>query len=213
VAGRILKDDIDGLRDRADIVAVVGDHTKLKKAGQRWKGLCPFHSEKTPSFTVDPANNLYYCFGCNEGGDLYDFLMKVEGLDFVEAVEQLARRTGYTLRYEEMSAGQKRALGERSRLVAINRAAGEFFTARLYADEGTTAREYLKERGFGREEAEQFALGYAPNEWEALSRHLQTEAGFASRHRAGRPRGAQRPGRAARPLPGAADLPRPRPRR
>ncbi len=178
MAGRILKDDIDALRERADIVAIVGDHTKLKKAGQRWKGLCPFHSEKTPSFTVDAGNNLYYCFGCNEGGDLYDFLMKVEGLDFVEAVEQLARRTGFTLRYEEMSAGQKRALGERSRLAAISLAASEFFVQRLYSPDGTIAREYLKDRGFGREEADRFGLGYAPNEWETLSRHLQTERGF-----------------------------------
>lgn len=178
MAGRIVKDDIDALRERADIVAVVSDHTKLKKAGQRWKGLCPFHSERTPSFTVDPGNNLYYCFGCSMGGDIYDFLMKVEGLDFVEAVESLARRTGFQLRYEEMSAREKRALGERSRLVAVNRAALEWFRECLYSDEGQVARDYLKERGFGREDAERFAVGFAPNDWDRLSRHLTADAGF-----------------------------------
>jgi DNA primase len=179
MAGRIVKDDIDTLRERADIVAVVGDHTRLKKAGQRWKGLCPFHSEKSPSFTVDAATNLYYCFGCSEGGDIYDFLMKVEGLDFVEAVEQLARRTGFSLRYEEMSAREKRALGERSRMVAVTTAALEWFRAQLYAEQGRVARDYLKERGFGREDAERFALGFAPEAWDALSRHLTVEKGFS----------------------------------
>ncbi|MDX1660104.1 MAG: CHC2 zinc finger domain-containing protein, partial [Nitriliruptorales bacterium] len=80
MAGRIRRDDIEALRERADIVDVVSDHTKLQRAGSRWKGLCPFHSEKTPSFTVDPAKNLFHCFGCNEGGDIYHFLMKIEGL-------------------------------------------------------------------------------------------------------------------------------------
>ena len=152
---------------------VVNDHTNLKRAGQRYKGLCPFHDENTPSFTVDPARNLFHCFGCGEGGDIYTFLMKVGGLEFTEAVEQLARRQGYELHYEEMSAGQRRALGERSRLVEINEAALAFFREQLYADVGAPAREYLKSRGFGREDADYFQLGFAPNTWEALSRHLQ----------------------------------------
>jgi DNA primase len=180
VAGRIRREDIDTLRERASIVDVVGDHTSLKRAGARLKGLCPFHAERTPSFTVDPATNLYYCFGCGAGGDIYRFLMDVEGLEFTEAVEQLARRTGYTLRYEEMSAGEKRALGERSRLVAVTSAALEFFRTTLMGDDGTVARDYLKSRGFGREEAERFRLGYAPNAWDALSRHLVEERRFAA---------------------------------
>jgi DNA primase len=181
LAGRILRADIDALRERADIVDVVSDHTQLKRAGARFKGLCPFHQERTPSFTVDPANNLYYCFGCGAGGDVFGFLMAVEGLDFTEAVEHLARRNGYTLRYEELSAGQRAALGARTRLLAINQHALEFFRAQLYGDEGTIARDYLKERGFGRDDADRFALGYAPNSWDALSRHLEVEQRVARR--------------------------------
>lgn len=175
MAGRIRKDDIEALRERADIAVVVGDHTNLKRAGQRLKGLCPFHQEKTPSFTVDGGRGYYHCFGCGEGGDVYDFLQKVEGLTFTEAVEQLARRTGYTLRYEEMTAGEKRLLGERSRIVAANAAALAFFRAQLYTDEGAVARGYLKERGFGRDEADRFQIGYAPNDWEVMARALNGE--------------------------------------
>ena len=172
MAGRIRREDIDALRTQADIVAVVSDHTQLKRAGSRMKGLCPFHGEKTPSFTVDPGQNVFHCFGCGEGGDIYDFLQKISGLSFVEAVEQLARRTGYTLHYEDLTPGQKRALGERSRLVEINQAAVELFRGWLYADEGEVARDYLKSRGFGRADADRFQLGYAPNTWETLSREL-----------------------------------------
>jgi DNA primase len=175
VAGRINQDDVQALKERADLAAVVGDHTELKRAGSRLKGLCPFHSEKTPSFTVDPVKGYYHCFGCGEGGDVYSFLMRIQGLDFTEAVEQLARRVGFTLHYEDLSPGQRRALGERSRLVEINQRALEFFRTALLGDEGQVARDYLRSRGFGRAEADEFRLGYAPNEWEALSRTLLTE--------------------------------------
>ena len=175
MAGRIVEEDIDALKRRADIVDVVSDHTSLKRAGSRWKGLCPFHQEKTPSFHVDPASNVFHCFGCQAGGDIYTFLQEIEGLSFVEAVEQLARRTGYELRYEELTPGQKRALGERSRLVAANEAAAAFFHRQLLGPEGETVRTYLKERGFGKEEADRFRLGFAPNDWDQLSRHLAQE--------------------------------------
>ena len=175
MAGRIRREDIEDLRERADIVAVVSDYTQLKRAGQRMKGLCPFHSEKTPSFTVNAERGFYHCFGCGEGGDTIDFLMKVQGLDFVEAVEQLARRSGFTLHYEDLSSGQRRALGERSKFVGINAEATVFFQARLYADEGVVARDYLKSRGFGRDEAEHFQIGFATMGWDDLSRHLVSE--------------------------------------
>ncbi|MFA9445975.1 DNA primase [Egicoccus sp. AB-alg6-2] len=177
MAGRILKDDIETLRRQADAVAVVGDYTTLKRAGTRYKGLCPFHNEKTPSFTVAPDGNFFHCFGCDESGDLYDFLMRIEGLEFPEAVEALARRTGFTLRYEEMSTRDRQAVGQRSRLVQVTAAALEFFTRTLYADAGEVARAYLKERGFGREDAQRFDLGFAPNEWERLAQAL-TRQGF-----------------------------------
>ncbi len=175
MAGRILKDDIETLRRQADIVTVVGDYTTLKRAGRSFKGLCPFHTERTPSFTVTPDGNFYHCFGCDASGDIYDFLMRIEGLEFPEAVEALARRSGFPLRYEELSAREQRALGERSRLVDATRAANEFFQATLYTEVGQVARDYLKSRGFGAEDAKRFELGFAPNEWESMSRALVAE--------------------------------------
>ena len=174
MAGRILKDDIEALRERADIVAVIGAHTKLTRAGQRYKGLCPFHHEKTPSFSVDAAQGLYVCYGCHEGGDVYRFLQKLEGLSFVEAVEQLARQVGYTLRYEELSTTQQRALGERTGLLAANEAAAAFYHEQLLAPVGEPARRYLKSRGFGRGDAERFRIGFAGTDWDALVRHLKS---------------------------------------
>jgi DNA primase len=175
VAGRIVKDDIEALRRQADIVAVVGDYTSLKRAGASYKGLCPFHNERTPSFTVKPGDNLFHCFGCDASGDIYAFLMLIEGLEFPEAVEALARRTGVTLRYEELSARERQAVGERSRLVGVTAAAQRFFTRTLLGADGEVARTYLKERGFGREDADRFDLGFAPNRWEDLSRALTKE--------------------------------------
>ncbi|MFO7960616.1 MAG: DNA primase [Nitriliruptoraceae bacterium] len=175
MAGRIVKDDIDALRAQADIVAVVGEYTTLKRAGRSFKGLCPFHTEKTPSFTVTPDGNFYNCFGCGVSGDLYDFLMRIEGLEFPEAVEALARRTGFQLRYEQMSARERRAVGERSRLVAATAAARDFLVAQLFADQGKVARDYLRARGFSRADAEAFEVGFAPNRFDAMSRALTAD--------------------------------------
>ena len=172
MAGRILKEDIDALRQQADIVAVIGDYTTLRRAGRSFKGLCPFHTERTPSFTCTPDGNYFHCFGCGASGDIYDFLQRVEGLDFPEAVETLARRTGFPLRYEQLSNRERRAIGERSRLVAVSHLARDHFVRRLLGDEGTDAREYLKTRGFGRTEADTFQLGFAPEAWDDLSRAL-----------------------------------------
>jgi DNA primase len=170
---KIKDEDIDALRERADIVDVVSQHTSLKKAGPHtFKGLCPFHSEKTPSFTIDATKGLYHCFGCDEGGNIYHFVQKVENLSFPESVEWLARRTGYQLRYEEMRPGEKRAAGVKARLIKANQAAAAFFHERLVAaPEAQKARAYLEERGFGREVAERWQLGYAPGR-NALLEHL-----------------------------------------
>jgi len=178
VAGRINREDIDRLRQQADALAVIGDHTNLKRSGKSWKGLCPFHTEKTPSFHVMPGEARWYCYGCSEGGDLIDFLQRIDGLDFVEAVESLARRTGVTLRYEELSARQRKALGEQARMLEVNQAAMAWFTAQLLDERGTVARQYLKDRGFGKQDAERFHLGFAPDEWDGLSRHLTEQEGF-----------------------------------
>jgi DNA primase len=175
VAGRILREDVEALRREADIVQVVGDYTTLKRAGRNFKGLCPFHTERSPSFNVTPGENFFHCFGCGASGDLYDFLQRIEGLDFPEAVEALARRTGYTLRYEELSAKDRRVLGQRSRLVDVTKAAAAWFRQQLYTDEGAVARDYLKARGFGKADAERFELGFAPNRWDALSLALRDD--------------------------------------
>ncbi len=194
MAGRINDEDIQALRERVDIAAVIGDYTGLKRAGGRLKGLCPFHGERTPSFTVDPARRLFHCFGCGEGGDTIGFLQKIEALSFPEAVERLARLTGYTLRYEELSPGQRKALGRRTRLSQCLSEAADFYHARLFTDDGDAAREYLKSRGLGREHAEHFKLGWAPDAWDGIVRHLSglgfdteeiADAGLATRGQRG----------------------------
>jgi DNA primase len=172
VAGRINDADIRALRERANIGVVIGEYTALKRAGSKLKGLCPFHGEKTPSFTVDPARGLWHCFGCGEGGDTYGFLQKIEALSFPEAVERLARLTGFELRYEELSPGQRKALGRRTRLVDAVEAAAEFFTAKLATPDGEAARSYLASRGIDAAAAHHFRLGWAPDSWDALVRHL-----------------------------------------
>jgi DNA primase len=177
VAGRINEDDIQALRERADIAAVVGEYTTLKRAGTKLKGLCPFHSEKTPSFTVDPVRKLHHCFGCGEGGDIYAFLMKVEALSFPEAVERLARIEGFSLRYEELSPGQRRALGRRTRLLEALAETQAFYAAQLQGTDGEDARSYLAGRGVDGDALKLFRLGWAPDRWDALVRHL-TGKGF-----------------------------------
>ena len=175
MAGRINDDDIRALRERADIAAVIGDYTSLKRAGGRLKGLCPFHEERSPSFTVDPAHKLFHCFGCDEGGDVLSFLQKIEALSFPEAVERLARLSNFTLRYEEMSPGQRKALGQRTRLTQALAAAAAFYAQQLHEPPGEPARAYLAARGLTRGDAERFGLGWAPDSWDGVVRHLLGE--------------------------------------
>ncbi len=161
---RIKEEDIDLLRERADIVEIVSGYTQLKKSGaSTFKGLCPFHSEKTPSFQVNTLNGLVFCFGCQEGGNVYQFIQKVEHLPFPEAVEWVARKTGYTLRYEEMRPGEEKRSGIRARLNEANRFAADFFHKALFSSpDANAARRYLEGRSFGKEVAERWLLGYAP---------------------------------------------------
>jgi DNA primase len=177
---KIKEDDIDALRERADIVEVVSAHSQLKRSGAHtFKGLCPFHSEKTPSFQVDAAKGLWHCFGCGEGGNVYHFVQKVENLPFPEAVEWLARRFGFELRYEETRAGDRSAArGVKARIVEANEAAARFFHEQLFTSpDAAAARTYLESRGFGREVAQRWQLGYAPGR-NALARRLLSK-GFA----------------------------------
>jgi len=170
----LIPDDvIDEIRARTDIVAVIGEHVTLKKAGQNHKGLCPFHHEKTPSFNVNGAKGFYYCFGCQAKGDAFNFLMQYEGRSFVEAAKQLAARVGVTVPERQLTDAEKRFRSEQSQLYEINRIAANFFKAAL-ADEraGASARAYLQGRGISRDVAERFELGFAPDSWDALCKRL-----------------------------------------
>ncbi len=178
--GRIRDEDIDALRERVDIVEVISDYVQLKKAGRYFKGLCPFHDEKTPSFMVDPAKQLYHCFGCGEGGNVFTFLKKKEGLDFREAAERLARRIGFTLHYQGVSGGVSGEEGRRGRLYRINQWAAETYHEVLLSHEaGKGARQYLASRGIGEEAVRAFQLGFAPDRWDFLYR-LATRKGFSA---------------------------------
>ncbi len=178
MAGRIKDEDVAAVRDKARIDEVARDYVALKPAGGgSFKGLCPFHDERSPSFHVTPSKGMYYCFGCQEGGDVISFVQKLDHLTFAEAVEKLAGRTGITLRYEEGGAGVNRHQGQRTRLVEANKAAAEFFRQRLTAPDAAPARTFLTERGFDAEVAADFDLGFAPKSWDALTTHLR-QRGF-----------------------------------
>ncbi|MGI5159927.1 DNA primase [Microbispora sp. CA-102843] len=179
-SGRISDEDIALVRERSPIADVVGEHIQLRNAGGgNLKGLCPFHDEKSPSFNVTPARGYYYCFGCAEGGDVITFVRKIENLTFTEAVERLAQRAGIQLRYEQGGYVPGREQGERLRLIEAHRAAAEFYAERLSSPDAAPGRRFLSERGFERADAEHFGVGHAPNEWEALARHLMAR-GFTS---------------------------------
>lgn len=172
--GRISDADRERVRDANRIEAVVGDYVALKRAGGgNLKGLCPFHDEKTPSFTVSVARGFYHCFGCGEGGDVFDFVMKIDQLTFVEAVQFLAERAGLTVTLSASSAG--RGTGDRtsrSTLTAITRKTAEYFAARLRDGEAEPARAYLTERGFDASAAARFGCGFAPGGWDTLFKYL-----------------------------------------
>ncbi|MGV9302972.1 DNA primase [Nonomuraea sp. NPDC003727] len=173
MAGRIRDVDIALVRERSPIADVIGEHIQLRNAGGgNLKGLCPFHDEKSPSFNVTPERGMYFCFGCGEGGDVITFVEKIEHLSFHESVERLAQRAGVQLQYEQGGYVPKRDQGERARLIEAHKAAAEFYVERLFSPEAAPGRRFLSERGFERADAELFGVGYAPNEWEALTRHL-----------------------------------------
>jgi len=175
VAGRIREDDIAAVREKVRIEEVVGDYVTLRNAGGgSLKGLCPFHDEKSPSFNVTPARKFFHCFGCGEGGDVFDFLQKIDGLTFTESVERLSDKVGVQLRREEGGPRDDRPKGPpRQRLVEANRAAQEFYSEQLAGPDAVAARRFLDERGFDQDAAAHFGLGFAPRDGEALLRHLR----------------------------------------
>jgi DNA primase len=171
---RIPDRDIAAIRERVSIEDVVGDYVQLRRAGaDSLKGLCPFHDEKSPSFHVRPNHGHFHCFGCGEGGDVYAFVQKIEHVSFVEAVEMLADRIGYTVSYTGGATSVQRDRGSRSRLIAANAAAQEFYAAALETDEAAPARKYLVERNFDGAAAKTFGCGFAPSGWDSLTKHLQ----------------------------------------
>ncbi|MEV1116722.1 DNA primase [Actinosynnema sp. NPDC049800] len=173
MAGRIRESDVALVRDRSRIDEVVGDHVSLRGAGAgALKGLCPFHDEKSPSFNVRPSHGTFHCFGCGEGGDVIAFVMKIEHLGFVEAVERLADRAGIQLTYEGGGATVQRDRGTRSRLIEAHRVAAEFYAEQLATPDALAAREFLAQRGFDEAAARQFGCGFAPGGWDKLTKHL-----------------------------------------
>ena len=175
MAGRIRDDDIAAVREKARIDDVISAYVTLKKAGGgSLKGLCPFHDEKSPSFNVNPARQFFHCFGCGEGGDVINFLMKIDGLSFTEAIERLADKTGIVLRREDGDGGEDRSKGpQRRRLIEAHAAAQEFYAEHLGSADALAGRQFLAERGFDQASADQFGIGFAPRDGEALTKHLR----------------------------------------
>ncbi|MFT3832568.1 MAG: DNA primase [Micropruina sp.] len=174
MAGLINEDDLATVRERSRIEDVVGSYVTLRPAGGgALVGLCPFHDEKTPSFRVTPSRGFYYCFGCNVGGDVIGFVQAINNSSFVEAVEFLADRVGVQLRYTDGGGGVRVEPGLRSRILEANRLAAEFFADQLSSPDAVAGRQFLAERGFDRDAAEHFGVGFAPMGGRELAKHLR----------------------------------------
>ena len=169
-----MPNDVDTIKSRLDVVDVIGEYVSLKQSGQNWKGLCPFHGEKTPSFMVHREKQIWHCFGCGLGGDIFEFIEKFENVDFPEALEILARKAGVELSREV----QPGASNKRTRLFQLLSEAVNFYQEQLKSDPGSSARQYLASRGVTAESISSFALGYAPAEWDKLANYLRNK-GFS----------------------------------
>src|SRR6266571_284612 len=184
------------VKQQADIVRVVGEYVRLKKTGKDFSGLCPFHQEKTPSFTVSPIKQIFYCFGCGKGGDVYNCVMDMEKCEFPEAVKLVAEKCGISIpRQKEHSPEERKENQQRSVLVEMHREAQTFFVKQLEGTlEGKAARAYLEDRGLDKDTVERFGIGYAPSGGDLLLRHLRgkypektlVESGLVSRDQSGR---------------------------
>jgi DNA primase len=180
---RVKDEDIALVRDRTSIADVISETVTLRSAGGgNLKGLCPFHDEKTPSFTVSPARNVYFCHGCGAGGDAIKFLMDADHLTFMESVERLAGKAGIQLRYDESGrspSGPRQQPGQKQRLIAAHAAAADFYRGQLTTPGARKAREFLAQRGFSRGAAERYGCGFAPEGWDLLAKHLRQQ-GFTA---------------------------------
>ena len=193
----IQDDDIAAVRNATDIVAVISEHVQLKRVGRRWQGLCPFHTEKSGSFSVNAEEKLYYCFGCGAKGDVITFVREVEHLDFVGAVEKLAVKSGVQLHYTD--EGQNEGRKRRTKLLdAVSRAVDWYHERLLSSPDAAAARGYLRSRGLDGDDVRNFGIGWAPEGWDELARSLKvpddvwTEAGLGFINSRNRPTDAFR---------------------
>ena len=166
---------IEEIRSGNDIVDVISGYVRLTKKGSTYFGLCPFHNEKTPSFSVSPNKQMYYCFGCGAGGNVITFLMEYENYTFPEALEVLANRIGVELPKQELSAEQKRASDKKARLLEANKEAAKYFYTLLRSERGSRAHEYFKNRGLSEKTLQKFGLGYSDKYSDDLYRYLRTK--------------------------------------
>ena len=172
--GFLSEEKVSEIRDRSSIQEVVSDYVTLKKTGKNYKGLCPFHSEKTPSFMVNEEKQIFHCFGCGEGGDVFTFLMKAGQFSFPQAVEELAKRYGVQLPSRELSATQNKEMAKREALFHINQIASEYFHDLLTKRrEGEEGRKYLSQRGISQEVIAEHRLGTSTDRWDGLVQYLQ----------------------------------------
>ena len=177
--GLIRNEDVAYVRENVRIDEVISDYLSLKQAGgDQKKGLCPFHEEKSPSFNVTLSKGYFHCFGCGKGGDVIKFLMEIDHISFVEAIEKLANRINYQLTYEGGKSNYQPGL--KSRLIAANTAAQKFYQDQLNTNPSAqVGREFLMKRGFDREACESFGVGYAPDDWDQLTKYLRSQ-GFTN---------------------------------
>lgn len=170
---RIPEEIVEKVRQQFDIVDVIGEHVRLKKTGRGYSGLCPFHNEKSPSFSVSPDKQLYHCFGCGVSGNLFSFLMDKEGITFFEAVEQLARRANIPLPVEEMEDVESPEYRRRKEMFRAHDLAAKYYHHILMNTEaGRPGLRYLESRGLSRTTIEAFSLGFAPDSWDVLRKFL-----------------------------------------
>ncbi|MDG1367609.1 MAG: DNA primase [Acidimicrobiales bacterium] len=168
-------EDIARVRSSADLVAIIGEHTEIKRSGRNFMARCPLHGERTPSLSVSPEKGVYYCFGCQRSGDAITFVQEIDGLDFVGAVEALASRFGIQLRYTSAGEGQRRGR-KKSLQEAVGKAA-EFYHQRLLSgSESAEARSYLRGRGYDGDLVRKYKIGWAPDDWDQLAKHLRLGA-------------------------------------
>ncbi len=167
------QEKISEIKSRINIVDLISEYVTLKKAGRNFVGLCPFHKEKTPSFSVNPEKQIFYCFGCGEGGDIFAFLMKINGTGFAEAVRQLAGKAGIDIPPGKMTGAERTVRTEKEKLYRINAIAMEYFSGNLASDNGRAVRSYLDKRKIGNTITSEFRLGYSPEGWNHLVSYLE----------------------------------------